>query len=85
MWEACIVLQDIKDWYRILKILFFFFSGLNELIEDNSDYLVDSISLRLRHLERYPRSPDVLKVVLKYTSPEIIPLLRETINEVVHI
>ena len=63
-------------------LLFTLCSGLEMLIQENSDYLVDSISLRLRHLDYYPRSPEVLQVVLQYTSSDMIPLLKDIIQEV---
>jgi hypothetical protein len=35
-----------------------------DLIRKNADYLVDSVSRNLRHLDLNPTAPDVLRVIL---------------------
>ncbi|XP_064596602.1 TELO2-interacting protein 1 homolog [Liolophura sinensis] len=58
------------------------YSSINNLLQSNSDYLVNSISVKLRHLRHNPRAPLVLKVTLQHSSPELLPLLQDTIQEV---
>ena len=70
---------DATMYYKIVNV---FFRTLDEMIRDNSDYLVNAISLRLRHLERNKKCPLVLRVMLQYSSPELLPLIDETIKDV---
>ena len=70
---------DTTMYYKIVNV---FFRTLDEMIRDNSDYLVNAISLRLRHLERNKKCPLVLRVMLQYSSPELLPLIDETIKDV---
>ncbi|XP_071491313.1 TELO2-interacting protein 1 homolog [Diadema antillarum] len=53
-----------------------------ELLYENVDYLTDSVSSRLRHYEWNLKAPLVLKVTLRYSNPDILPLLQDTIDEV---
>lgn len=62
----------------------FLHSSIDELIKKNVDYLVNAISLRLRHFMDNRRSPTVLKVILQYSSTEILPFIDDTIQEVVY-
>ena len=45
---------------------------------------MNDVSLRLRHYGSgvYPTAPTVLKVIIKYSSRDIVPLLDDTIQEV---
>jgi TELO2-interacting protein 1 len=52
------------------------------LLRDNADYLVDSISLRLRHVQRYPEAPGVLQVAIRYGDLTILPLVNDLMLEV---
>ncbi|CAH1773622.1 unnamed protein product [Owenia fusiformis] len=58
------------------------YSSINDLLCKNADFIVSSISLRLRHLGRNPNTPLVLKVLLKYTGKEIIHYIDDTIREI---
>ena len=58
------------------------FSGVHDMVCANSDYLVNAISLRLRHIERYPTSPYVLQSVLQHTNSNVLPLFEDIIQEV---
>ncbi|XP_060595560.1 TELO2-interacting protein 1 homolog [Ruditapes philippinarum] len=58
------------------------YKSLDELIRNNCDYLMNAISLRLRHLNRNRKCPLVLKVMLQYSSAELLPLIDDTINEI---
>lgn len=56
--------------------------SIGELVQRNADYLVNAISLRLRHFCENKKSPLVLKVMLQYSSSDILPLIGDTIQEV---
>ena len=45
---------------------------------------MNDVSLRLRHYSSgvYPMAPTVLKVIIKYSNRDIVPLLDDTIQEV---
>ena len=58
------------------------FRSLDKLICNNADYLMNSISLRLRHFQQNKKCPLVLKVMLQYSSAELLPLIDDTIQEV---
>ncbi|XP_053379957.1 TELO2-interacting protein 1 homolog [Mercenaria mercenaria] len=58
------------------------YKSLDELIRNNSDYLMNAISLRLRHLDRNRKCPLVLKVMLQYSSAELLPLIDDTVYEI---
>ncbi|XP_013380878.1 TELO2-interacting protein 1 homolog [Lingula anatina] len=61
------------------------YSGISELLCCNSDYLVNSISLRLRHLGRNPQAPLVLQVILQYSDEEIMNYIEDTIKEILDV
>ncbi|XP_038075424.1 TELO2-interacting protein 1 homolog [Patiria miniata] len=52
------------------------------LLSSNADYLVDAISSGLRHLEMNPKAPLVLQVTLRHSDAEMLPLLQDTIDEI---
>ena len=52
------------------------------LISRNADYLVNSVSLKLRHISRHPEVLSVLRVILQYSDREVLPLVNDTITEV---
>ena len=56
--------------------------SLDELICDNADYLMNAISLRLRNFHQKKKTPLVLKIMLQYSSSELLPLIDDTIQEV---
>ncbi|XP_072037283.1 TELO2-interacting protein 1 homolog [Amphiura filiformis] len=58
------------------------YSSIPDLLCDNADYLVDTISLKLRHLDFNPKAPLVLKVTLQHSNSNMLPLLEDTINEI---
>eukprot|EP00042_Codosiga_hollandica_P052359 m.662764 g.662764 ORF g.662764 m.662764 type:complete len:818 (-) comp58478_c0_seq7:67-2520(-) len=55
----------------------------SELIQRNCDYLINAISLNLRHLELNGDAPRVLQVMVQYLDESSFPLLSDIINEVV--
>ncbi|XP_046554927.1 TELO2-interacting protein 1 homolog [Haliotis rubra] len=58
------------------------YSSLDEMIRHNADYLMNAISLRLRHLEANLRCPTVLRVMLQYCEADILPLVDDTVQEI---
>lgn len=79
-YHECKVIQD--SLFIFCVKLWFCFRSLNELICNNVDYLMNDISLRLRHLDRNRKCPLVLKVMLQYSSAELLPLIDDTVQEV---
>nr|XP_006819759.1 PREDICTED: TELO2-interacting protein 1 homolog [Saccoglossus kowalevskii] len=57
------------------------YSSIEDLICKNCDYLIDVISHNLRHLDWFPKSPDVLKVMLQYGNADVLPLTQDIIDE----
>ncbi|CAK8678703.1 unnamed protein product [Clavelina lepadiformis] len=58
------------------------YKNVSDLICDNADYLVSTISVHLRHLSLFPRSPAVLQAMLTHSDISVFPLVRDTIDEV---
>ena len=56
--------------------------SLSALLHENADYIVNAVSLRLRHVTRYPEAPSVLGVVLKHGSAELLPVFHDVVLEV---
>jgi hypothetical protein len=42
------------------------YTSLPQLIAKNTDYLIDSISMRMKHLGLYPNTPQGLHAILEY-------------------
>jgi len=57
-------------------------ASLPDLLRRNADYIVDAVSLRLRHVTRYPEAPSVLGVVLKHGSADLLPVFHDVVLEV---
>ncbi|NXN89913.1 TTI1 protein, partial [Bombycilla garrulus] len=52
------------------------------LINENSDYLVNGISLNLRHLACQPRASQVLDTILRHSDASLLPLIEDVIQDV---
>ncbi|XP_036899933.1 TELO2-interacting protein 1 homolog isoform X2 [Sturnira hondurensis] len=52
------------------------------LINQNSDYLVNGISLNLRHLSLHPHTPKVLEVMLQNSGASLLPLVADVVQDV---
>lgn len=52
------------------------------LINQNSDYLVNGISLNLRHLSLHPHTPKVLEVMLWNSDASLLPLVADVVQDV---
>jgi len=76
------VFCQVNKYKIVLNGLYSFNSNIQELILMNADYLVNSISLRLRHLMSNPKAPLVLKVTVTYSNKDILPVIDDTITEV---
>ena len=74
---------NLSSYYFSYNIVIF--RSLDELICNNADYLMDSISLRLRHFQQNKKCPLVLKIMLQYSSSELLPLIDDTIQEVLRV
>lgn len=52
------------------------------LINHNSDYLVNEISLQLRRLAQHPNAPRVLEAMLKHSDASLLPLVDDVIQDI---
>ncbi|XP_053429653.1 TELO2-interacting protein 1 homolog isoform X1 [Nycticebus coucang] len=58
------------------------YDSLKHLINQNSDYLVNGISLNLRHLALHPHTPKVLAVMLRNSDASLLPLVADVVQDV---
>lgn len=58
------------------------YDSLPHLINQNADYLVNGISLNLRHLSLHPHTPKVLEVMLRNSDASLLPLVADVIQDV---
>ncbi|KAI0603290.1 HEAT repeat protein [Biscogniauxia sp. FL1348] len=58
------------------------YSNVTELIIDNVDYMVNSVSLRLNTFDISPASTQVLRMMIKLTGPRLIPYLDDVIASI---
>jgi len=58
------------------------YASISNLIIANADYLVNAVSLNLRSIVVHPEAPLVLKAVLLYGTAEVLPLMQDSIDEV---
>ncbi|XP_055400988.1 TELO2-interacting protein 1 homolog isoform X2 [Bubalus kerabau] len=58
------------------------YDSLKHLINENSDYLVNGISLNLRHLSLHPHTPKVLEVMLQNSDASLLPLVADVVQDV---
>ncbi|XP_070103826.1 TELO2-interacting protein 1 homolog isoform X2 [Equus caballus] len=58
------------------------YDSLQHLINQNSDYLVNGISLNLRHLSLHPHTPKVLEVMLQNSDASLLPLVADVVQDV---
>ncbi|EAQ91034.1 hypothetical protein CHGG_02969 [Chaetomium globosum CBS 148.51] len=55
------------------------YESVSDLIVDNADYMVNSISLRLNTFDISPASTKVLTMVVRLTGPRLIPFLDDVV------
>lgn len=58
------------------------YNSVQHLINQNSDYLVNGISLNLRHLALHPHTPKVLEVMLQNSDASLLPLVADVVQDV---
>ncbi|XP_073736547.1 TELO2-interacting protein 1 homolog isoform X2 [Callorhinus ursinus] len=58
------------------------YDSVQHLINQNSDYLVNGISLNLRHLSLHPHTPKVLEVMLWNSDASLLPLVADVVQDV---
>ncbi|XP_040103268.1 TELO2-interacting protein 1 homolog [Oryx dammah] len=58
------------------------YDSFQHLINENSDYLVNGISLNLRHLSLHPHTPKVLEVMLQNSDASLLPLVADVVQDV---
>uniref|UniRef100_A0A672TXI1 TELO2-interacting protein 1 homolog n=1 Tax=Strigops habroptila TaxID=2489341 RepID=A0A672TXI1_STRHB len=58
------------------------YGSVQLLINDNSDYLVNGISLGLRQLAQQPRASRVLDTMLRHSDASLLPLVEDVIQDV---
>ncbi|XP_061591066.1 LOW QUALITY PROTEIN: TELO2-interacting protein 1 homolog [Cololabis saira] len=58
------------------------YSSLKQLINDNSDYLLNDVSLNLQRLSQHPQAPRVLTVMLTHSDCSLLPLVGDIVQDV---
>lgn len=58
------------------------YGSVSELIVDNIDYMVNSVSLRLNTLDISPTSTQVLTMMVRLAGPRVIPFLDDVVDSV---
>jgi len=57
-------------------------ADVSALLRRNADYIVDAVSLRLRHITRHPEAPSVLGVVLRLGTVDMLQVFHDVLLEV---
>ncbi|XP_051805066.1 TELO2-interacting protein 1 homolog [Acanthochromis polyacanthus] len=58
------------------------YPSLKDLINENSDYLLNYISLNLQRLSQHPQAPRVLTVMLTHSDCSLLPLVEDIVQDV---
>ncbi|KAG5966844.1 hypothetical protein E4U58_002416 [Claviceps cyperi] len=58
------------------------YASVSDLIVDNVDYMVNSVSLRLNSLDVSPASMQVLIMMIRLSSPGLIPYLNDVVDSI---
>ncbi|KAL1021069.1 hypothetical protein UPYG_G00008320 [Umbra pygmaea] len=58
------------------------YASLKELINENSDYLLNDVSLNLQRLGIHPHAPTVLSVMFNHSDPSLLPLVGDIVQDV---
>lgn len=58
------------------------YSTVSDLIIDNVDYMVNSVSLRLNSLDISPASMQVLLMMIRLSGPRLIPYLNDVVESI---
>ncbi|KAI9590974.1 armadillo-type protein [Syncephalis fuscata] len=58
-------------------------TSVYHLLLGNVDYMMNAVSLRLRHLPTYPQTPAMLSAVVKVTGKAILPYMGDVLEDLV--
>ncbi|CAI5778606.1 TELO2-interacting protein 1 homolog isoform X1 [Podarcis lilfordi] len=58
------------------------YGSIPDLINQNADYLVNGISLHLRHQTHVPRCSRVLEAMLRHSDANVLPLVDDVIQDI---
>ncbi|KAG6030783.1 hypothetical protein E4U40_007674 [Claviceps sp. LM458 group G5] len=58
------------------------YASVSDLIVDNVDYMVNSVSLRLNSLDVSPASMQVLMMMIRLSGPGLIPYLNDVVDSI---
>ncbi|KAG5950648.1 hypothetical protein E4U53_004648 [Claviceps sorghi] len=58
------------------------YASVSDLIVENVDYMVNSVSLRLNSLDVSPASMQVLTMMIRLSGPDLIPYLNDVVESV---
>ncbi|XP_039869855.1 TELO2-interacting protein 1 homolog [Simochromis diagramma] len=58
------------------------YASLKELINENSDYPLNDISLNLQRISQHPQAPRVLTVMLTHSDCSLLPLVGDIVQDV---
>ena len=58
------------------------YNGVSDLIIDNVDYMVNSVSLRLNSLDISPASMQVLTMMIRLSGPRLVPYLNDVVDSI---
>lgn len=58
------------------------YAGVADMIVDNVDYMVNSVSLRLNSLDITPSTPQVLRMMVRLAGPRLVPFLEDIVDAI---
>lgn len=58
------------------------YANVTDLVVDNADYMLNSISLRLNTFDISPASTQVLRMMVRLTGPKLIPFLDDVVASI---
>ncbi|KAI8050849.1 hypothetical protein BDF22DRAFT_745040 [Syncephalis plumigaleata] len=59
------------------------YPSLRDLLLDNIDYMMNAVSLRLRHLSNTSHTPAMLSAVIKVTGLAILPYIEDVVEDII--
>ena len=77
--------SQMAQWSLDTIAVYCKYKSIEELIGRNVDYLINTISLNLRHINLNPHTPDVLNAMLQYGDQHLLPFLEDTLDEVLNL
>ncbi|KAI4477695.1 hypothetical protein M0804_012523 [Polistes exclamans] len=70
-------IETLENIAKALK-----YETIGDLLRANVDYFSYHVTIKLRRIERNPGVLDVVKVVMKYSSMDVFPCLKEIVQDV---